>query len=87
MENKKLKLQVEDLLQEIERFKTALVRSEQRVKEVSEIPCKECPLWRHKTDKLSGKFFNIIKGLKQELRDLKTDCRAKIDDSKRDIKD
>jgi hypothetical protein len=43
MENKKLKLQVEDLLQEIERFKTALVRSEQRVKEVSEIPCKECP--------------------------------------------
>jgi hypothetical protein len=64
-----------------------LVRSEQRVKEASEKPCKECPLWRQKTDKLSGKYFNIIKELKQELGDLKTDCRAKIDENKRDIKD
>jgi sensor domain CHASE-containing protein len=63
------------------------VRSEQRVKEASEKACKECPLWRQKTDKLSGKYFNIIKELKQELRDLKTDCRAKIDENKRDIKD
>jgi hypothetical protein len=64
-----------------------LVRSEQRVKEASEKPCKKCPLWRQKTDKLSGKYFNIIKELKQELGDLKTDCRAKIDENKRDIKD
>ena len=86
-EKERLRLQVEELLVEIDRYKTAVIRSEQRVKEASERPCKDCPQWRQKTQKLSGKFFTIIKELKQELRELKNECRARMDDGKRDIKD
>lgn len=82
-----MEARIESLLAELESFKKAIVRSEQRVKEAEARECKECPQWKEKANGLAGKYFGIIKELKQELRNLKKDCSARIDAGRQDIKE
>lgn len=75
------------LREETNTLKEKLLKAEKRAKDAEGKVCTDCPVWRKKAQSLAGKYFRIIKELKQELRILKKESLAKLDSDRRAIKE